>query len=79
MGFIRVVGTADQGAGFDMSEAHGHAGTAELIKFSRRNVADDGQMFGRRSQVLAEGEHVDAMLVEIVRMMVIPLDQLEVE
>src|SRR6266481_7028237 len=62
-----VVGRADQGAGFDVLEAHGFAQDLELGKFIGVDVAHDREMFSRGLEILSESEDVRTLSGKVVQ------------
>src|SRR5664280_2392338 len=48
-----------------MREAHFVPRDAEFLEFAWRHVADDGQMLGRRPQILPQGEDADLVEAQI--------------
>src|ERR1035437_3506167 len=58
--FVGVVAGADQGAGFDVAEAHAEGFGFEIGEFARGVEAGHGQMVARGAQILADGEDVAA-------------------
>jgi len=54
-----VAGTHER-AGFDVVEPHRQGFLFELLELLRRNVALDRQVLTGRTQVLAQGQNVDA-------------------
>lgn len=67
MAFIGVVGAADERAGFDVGEPELGTDGFERGEFLRRDVAHDGEMFGGRAEVLAEGDDVDVVGFEVAQ------------
>jgi hypothetical protein len=65
VGLGGVVGAADEGAGFDVGEAHGEAGAAEFGELLGRGVAQDRQVLGRGPQVLADGPEIDVLGAQV--------------
>ena len=59
MGLVGVIGAAHEGTGFDVGEAEGGSGGAVFGELLGWDVAQDGEVFGRGAEVLAEGEDVD--------------------
>jgi hypothetical protein len=64
--FEGVVGGANQGAGFDVLEAHFFAEVFEFGELVGMQEAVDGKMFRRRLQVLAESKDVSALRGDVL-------------
>ncbi len=61
-----VVGRADERAGGDVAEAFVEGDLFVFVELFRGDEFDDGQVFGCRPEVLAEGEHGDVVGAEVV-------------
>jgi len=60
-----MVRAAYQRPGLDVHETHLRTDALVFREFLGRHIAQDGQMFGRRPQVLTQSDDVDIMLAEI--------------
>ena len=60
-----MVRTAHQWTGLDVRKSHLLASRAQIVELLRRQIADNRQMFWRRSQVLPERENVDVHVAKV--------------
>ncbi len=56
--FVRVIAGANQGAGFDVAEAHLKGFGLQLGELAWRVEPGHGQVVARRAQILADGQDV---------------------
>src|SRR5206468_8628048 len=61
---VGMVGRADERTGGDVVEAEGVGGERELCELIGMPVADEGQVVGAGTEILADGEDLDVVVAE---------------